>query len=368
MNNFLKEYLSEQSPSGAEIKGQQVWVKGMNQADEELSFDIDNFGNVIATKFLDDDENIKIMIAAHSDEIGWRISHVEDNGLIRVVRNGGSDTTVTIGSRCDIMTMFNGKIKGVFGQTAIHLRDDRLKCSDVHELYIDIGVDTKDEVFQSGLNIGDIVCGYDEPIMLSENRITSRALDNKIGGHILVEVAKLVKEHDFKNVSICFVNTIQEETGLRGAMMVAEALKPDIVLVTDVCHATDTPKINKAKVGDIKLGKGGAICRGSLLSEKLVELAIRNTPNGNGQILATKEGTGTDADSFALSNSGTPTCLIKTPLRYMHTQVETCDLRDATSIAETFAEMVKEIDRNSHVWKHYVNGVHNKQLINDMLK
>lgn len=366
MNNFLKEYLSEQSPSGAEIKGQQVWVKGMNQVDGDLRFDADNFGNVLATKAVYDSNKINIVIAAHSDEIGWRISHIEESGLIRVVRNGGSDTSVILGTRCDIMTMYHGKVRGIFGQRAVHLRKHWTEeTKEPHELYIDIGAESIEDVHQKGIQVGDIVCGYDEPMMLSENKITSRALDNKIGGHILVEVAKRIKDKDFKNVNVTFVNTIQEETGLRGAKMVAEQINPDIVFVTDVCHATDTPDINHAKVGDIKLGFGGAICRGSLLNEKLVELAT--TSSKKYQLLATKEGSGTDADSFALANGGTPTCLIKTPLRYMHTQVETCDLRDADNIAETFAEMICNIEKYHEEYKNLVDGVGNKNEITKLI-
>ncbi len=365
MDGFLKEYLTTQSPSGDEMRGQQVWVKGMYDADKTFGFDADNFGNVLAIKenFSNSgsEDRIRILVASHVDEISYRVSHIEDNGLLRVVRNGGCDPSVSLGSRCEIKTRFNGNHKGVFGQRAVHLRDSWTDEKDVNELYIDVGAEDKKEVDEMGIIVGDIVCGYDEPIMLSENRLSSRALDNKIGGYILKELANTLSDKRFNNIDLYFANCIQEETGLRGSQMIAHDIIPHIVLVTDVCHATDTPNIEKSKVGDIKLGKGGALCRGSLLNEKLVALASKSGESI--QVLATKEGTGTDADSFAIANGGTPTCLVKTPLRYMHTQVETCDLRDAKSIVGIFKYMIEQIEDNSDYWKGVCNGVPNKNLI-----
>lgn len=355
MDKFLKEYLTLQSPSGDEKLGQELWSKEMKEIDETLSLTTNNFGNVSATNDTNE-KKIHILVTAHVDEISWRISHINDNGLINVVRNGGSDQTVALGSRCSISTN-KGKIIGVFGQIAIHLRKEANKTLEVEDLIIDIGVDTKKDVINLGVRVGDIVCGYDEPIMLSENRITSRALDNKIGGYILTLLAKEFSGKCFGNVRVTYGNCIQEETGLRGAKMMANQLKPDIVLVTDVCHATDTPKIIKAKTGDVKLGNGCGLPRGSLLCEDLIDLALSTKDlNSEPQLIATIAGTGTDADEFSLANGGTLTCLVKTPVRYMHTQVETCDMRDVKDVAKCFENIILEINKNSSEWRGLIKS------------
>lgn len=346
---FLKEYLTLQSPSGDEVLGQRCWSDEMKRINPSLRFKVNNFGNVSATDDLSENK-IHVLVTAHVDEISWRISYIEDSGLIRVIRNGGSDQTVTLGSRCSITTKTK-KINGVFGQIAIHLRKERTEMVDVDGLYVDVGVDSKDEVVKLGIRVGDLVCGYDEPLMLGETRLTSRALDNKIGGYILTLLAEKLKGVDLTNVRVSYGNCIQEETGLRGAKMMAETLKPDIVLVTDVCHATDSPNVSKIKTGDVKLGNGCGVPRGSLLSEDLVN-TILETKNLNSppQIIGTSESTGTDADAFSLANGGTLTCLVKTPVRYMHTQVEMCDMNDVSDVATCFASLIADINGNPSKW------------------
>lgn len=338
MDKFLKKYLSTNSPSGAETEAQEMWEDKMCKILPNHQLESAFFGSSYMYE-LGGNKPI-IVIEAHVDEISWRVSQIESSGLVKVHRNGGTDETTALGSRVVLFNPLKGtSINGVFGQTAIHLRKDE-KLKKVEDLYVDFGFGSKEEALEF-ITVGDLICYTGKPMGLRDGKITSKAIDNKIGGYILVEVAKQLNDLNLQKVSVNFLNAVQEETGLRGAKLFCNIHKFDYAIVTDVCHATDTPNINRAIAGDIKLGGGAVLTRGSLLCENLVDMI----KDEGCQMLAARNSTGTDADEFAMSNGGTPTALIKTPLRYMHTQTELCDMKDVNHVISTIVALVVEIDR-----------------------
>jgi len=168
-------------------------------------------------------------------------------------------------------------------------------------------------------------------MVLNKNKFLGRALDNRIGGFMIAEVAKMLKENKVKlPFGLYITNSVQEEIGLRGAQMIAEKIKPDVAIVTDVCHDTSTPMIDKIQQGDLKFGKGPVLTYGPAVQNNLLSLVlsaaeVKKIPF---QRAAASRATGTDTDAFAYSNSGVPSVLISTPLRYMHTTVEMAHRED----------------------------------------
>ena len=192
-------------------------------------------------------------------------------------------------------------------------------------LFLDCGARNKKEVESLGIHIGAVATyedGYDE---LSHGYLIGRAFDNRIGGFMIAETARLLKENKKKlPFSLYIVNAVQEEIGLRGAEMIARRIKPDVAIVTDVTHDSTTPMINKFIEGECACGKGPSLCYGPAVHNKLLGF-VQNVAEKNKipvQLRAISRSTGTDTDSFAYANDGCPSVLISIPLRYMHTTVE----------------------------------------------
>ncbi len=260
-------------------------------------------------------------------EISWFVNYVTDLGLIYLKRNGGVDPSISPAQRVLIHGK-KGPVKAVFGWPAIHTRhgdDKKDPQPKVENLWLDCGARNKKEVEQLGIHIGAVVTykeGFDE---LANNNFIGRAFDNRIGGFMIAEVARLLKKNNKKlPYGLYVVNAVQEEIGLRGAEMIARRIKPNIAIVTDVTHDTTTPLINKNIEGDVSCGKGPSLSYAPAVHNKLLALVEKVATDKKIplQWRALSRSTGTDTDSFAYSNDGCPSVLISIPLRYMHTPVE----------------------------------------------
>jgi putative aminopeptidase FrvX len=282
------------------------------------------------------DKNFKVVIEAHADEISWFVNYINPEGLIYLKRNGGVDQQIAPSQRV-IIHGKKGPVKAVFGWPAIHTRSgngDKENQPKVETLFLDCGARNKKEVEDLGIHVGAAATyteGFDE---IAYNNLIGRAFDNRVGGFMIAEVARLLKENK-KTLpySLYVVNAVQEEIGLRGAEMIARRIKPDVAIVTDVTHDSTTPMINKNKEGECVCGKGPALTYGPAVHNKLLalieETAVKN--NIPYQLSAVSRSTGTDTDSFAYANEGCPSALISIPLRYMHTTVEMINKADIES-------------------------------------
>ena len=347
---FLYELLNTPSPTGFEVKGQRVWAKRCREFAD--SVESDAYGSAWATVKGTNENGPKVMIEAHADEIGFMVKYVDDNGFLRVDRIGGSDWATARGRR---LTFFGdkGEVLGIVGNTAIHIRDrkDGEKAPEVHELYVDIGAKSADEVEEMGIRVGHPGVYADSAIPFGKNQIVGRALDNRIGGFIISEVVRKLAEAEKKQVATCLaLNAVQEEIGGYGATMAAYHLKPDICLVLDVTHATDSPDIKHAQHGKITLGGGPSLTHGTanhpLIVQRLIELAKdKDMPI---QHEASSRFTGTDTDSIYHVRGGIPSALISLPLRYMHSIVEMADFDDVEAVIDlmtAFVLSIKEDER-----------------------
>src|SRR5690606_33815308 len=216
----------------------------------------------------------------------------------------------------------------------------------IETIWIDCGANSKEEVEEMGIHVGCVVTYPDEFSVLNDRYFVCRALDNRVGGFMVAEVARMIHENkDKMDFGVYFTNSVQEEVGLRGAEMITKTIRPDVAIVTDVTHDTTTPKINQIKEGEIKCGNGPVITYAPAVQNNLRELLIgaaeeRKIPF---QRAASSRVTGTDTDAFAYSNGGVPSALISLPLRYMHTTVEMVHKEDVENTIKLMYESLKKI-------------------------
>lgn len=330
--SFLFKYLNNASPTGYEAPGQKIWIDYIKDYVDE--WHLDNYGT--AYGIVNPGKEYRVVIEAHADEISWYVNFITDEGLIHVIRNGGSDHIIAPSMRVHIHTK-NGKLSGVFGWPAIHTRHGKNEnlTPSMENIFVDVGAKDKAAVLEMGIHVGCVMTFQDELTKLNDTYYCGRALDNRMGGFCIAEVARLLHENK-KDLpfSLYIVNAVQEEIGLRGAEMIANTIKPHVAIITDVTHDTSTPMINNKVQGDTKCGLGPVLTYApavhNLLLHQVMEVAESN--NISFQRAASSRSTGTDTDSFAYSNGGVPSVLISLPLRYMHTTVEMAHKDDVDGV------------------------------------
>src|SRR6476661_1130897 len=320
---FFRNYINTPSPVGFEFTGQRLWLDYVKPFVDEIL--TDPYGTAVG--IINPDAPFKVVIEAHADEISWFVNYITNEGLMYLKRNGGVDHQVAPAQRVFIHGK-KGPVKAVFGWPAIHTRinnADKEPVAKIENLFLDCGARSKKEIEDLGIHVGAVVTyqdGFDE---LAYDYYIGRAFDNRIGGFMIAEVARLLSENKKKlPFALYIVNAVQEEIGLRGAEMIARRIKPDIAIITDVTHDTTTPMINKMVEGDTSCGKGPSLSYGPAVHNKLLQLVenVAQKANIPVQLRAVSRSTGTDTDSFAYANDGCPSVLISIPLRYMHTTVE----------------------------------------------
>ena len=342
---FLEKYLNNTSPTGYESEGQKIWMNYLKPYVD--TFQTDVYGTAVG--IINPDAKFKVVIEGHSDEISWYVNYITDNGLIYVIRNGGSDHQIAPSKRVNIHTK-NGIIKGVFGWPAIHTRNrSKEEPATLSNIFIDCGCSTKDEVEELGIHVGCVVTYPDEFMILNKNKFVCRAIDNRMGGFMIAEVARMLKENKKKlPFGLYIVNSVQEEVGLRGAEMITQTIKPNVAIVTDVCHDTTTPMIEKKIEGDLQIGKGPVIAYAPATQNILRELIVSTAQEKKipFQRHASSRVTGTDTDAFAYSNGGVASALISLSLRYMHTTVEMVHRDDVENVIKLIYESLLKIENN----------------------
>lgn len=321
--NFFRNYINTPSPVGFEYTGQKLWIDYIRPFVDEVF--TDPYGTAVGV--VNPQNSFKVVIEAHVDEISWFVNYITNEGLMYLKRNGGVDHQIAPGQRVLIHGK-KGPVKAVFGWPAIHTRisnQDKEPVAKIENLFLDCGARNKKEIEDLGIHVGAVVTyqdGFDE---LAYDYYIGRAFDNRIGGYMIAEVARLLSENKKKiPFGLYVVNAVQEEIGLRGAEMIARRIKPNLAIITDVTHDTTTPMINKAIEGDTACGRGPSLSYGPAVHNKLLQF-VQDVAAKNDipvQLRAVSRSTGTDTDSFAYANDGCPSVLISMPLRYMHTTVE----------------------------------------------
>ncbi len=343
---FLTRYLNNASPTSFEASGQKLWLDYVKPwIDDYL---VDPYGTVVG--IVNPKAKYKVVIEAHADEISWYVSNISEKGYIYVTRNGGSDPQIAPSMRVNIFTD-DGIVQGVFGWPAIHVRDHSKKePPELKNLFIDVGAESKEEVEKMGIYPGCVITFQDEMTMLNDDRyIVGRALDNRVGGFMIAETLRQLREDEVElPFGLYVVNAVQEEVGLRGAQMIARRLKPDVAVITDVTHDTQSPPYGSVKnqEGDVACGKGPVLTRGPSVQNNLLNMIVDVAKKNDipFQRTAASRSTGTDTDAFAYSDIGVPSALISLPLKYMHTTVEMVHSEDVKNVSKLMTEFVKGLE------------------------
>jgi putative aminopeptidase FrvX len=331
---FLEQLLDAPSPSGYEQPAQRLFREYVAPFSDEVTTDV--MGNVFARLAGKGKDLPRVMIVGHTDEIGLQVKYIDDRGFLYFAAVGGVDAHLTPGKRVNIHTAA-GPLAGVIGKKPIHLMDtkDRETVVKLEAQYIDIGSRDKKEA-QKLVRVGDAITFESSFTRLQGDRVASRGFDDKAGCFVVAEVLRLVKASGKKlNVDLYGVSSVQEEIGLRGGTTSCYTVNPDVGICVEVDFATDQPDVEKKHNGEVGLGKGPILARGANINPHLFELlstaaekekiAIQHT--------ASPRATGTDANVMQISRGGVATALVKIPLRYMHTPVETVSLGDLENAA-----------------------------------
>lgn len=332
--SFLFEYLNNASPTGYEAAGQKLWLDYLSPyIDDRMT---DTYGTAVGV--INPEADYKVVIEAHADEISWFVNYITKEGYVYVIRNGGSDYQIAPSQRAKVHTA-HGIIPAVFGWPAIHVREDREKAPKFNgeSIVLDCGCGSASEVEALGIRVGSVVTFDADPMILNGNFLVGRGLDNRIGGFIIAEVARKLQEHKQKlPFGLYIVNAVQEEVGLRGAAMIARRIKPDLAIVTDVTHDTQSPHYNKIKEGDVACGRGPVLSHAPSVQHNVLKMLVEvaQSQNISFQRQASSSSTGTDTDAFAYSSAGVASALVSLPLRYMHTTVEMVHKQDIEQVID----------------------------------
>lgn len=334
---FLEEIIKTPSPVGYEDQLIKKVVEYTKHSAEDYIYD--NFGSVTAV--YNKDSKFKVMIAAHADEISLIVTGYNSDGSLTVDRNGGVRNKLYIGSKVRVITREGKVVLGVCGtNSSLNKKSD----VDAEDLFIDIGVSSKEEAMKVA-PLGSYVIHDTDMVELLDDKLSARAFDDRLGVFITQCACLKAKEMGAKVGIYATATTGEENTG-RGAYSSSSMIKPDIAVIVDVTYSNDY--IGADCQGEVKLGKGGVICLGSLPNRKLNELIEKCAKDINEPIQ--KEvwagRTATDGDTILHTNLGVPHVLFSIPLRYMHSPIEVASKKDIESMINVLAKFLCELDEN----------------------
>jgi endoglucanase len=342
--DLLKEMSQTPSPSGFEQPIQRVIRRVQTGIADDVKTDV--MGNVICRLDGQGENRPKVMLAGHCDEIGFMIKYVDEEGFIYFAPIGGVDAHLVPGQRVHVHTA-SGPVLGVVGKKPIHLMEpkDRETVVKFKEQFIDIGCGSQEETLAL-VATGDPITFVPSLERLQGDLVTSRAFDDKMGAFIVTRVLQEVKQRGAAPVDLYSVTTVQEEIGLRGASASVYGVNPDIGIAVDVGFSSDFPGINKAELGDLRVGKGPIIARGANINPVLFELLVTTAQQENipYQVVGMPRATGTDANVMQLSRGGVAAALVSVPLRYMHSPVEVLSLADLEATIALLSAVLYRID------------------------
>ncbi|MDR0532588.1 MAG: M20/M25/M40 family metallo-hydrolase [Verrucomicrobiales bacterium] len=347
MNNgweFLQELLSIHGPSGWETPVQRRWLDYVREYAEEIGTDA--YGNAFAV--LNPDAEKRVLVVGHADEIGYQIQYISNEGFLYVGRIGGTDVGMARGQRV-LVHGEKGAVSGVFGSLPVHLKNaNDEKLPKLHELFVDIGAGSKADA-EKRVRVGDAITFNYGVEKLTDKIWSTRAADNRIGIWAAAEVLRRCKKKGVK-IGVVAVSTIQEENGLYGAAMVGQSLNASAAVVVDVGHATDMPLCDFKRDGEIRLGRGPMLSRGSVNHPVVVGGLEKAARKGkiNYQLAIDSRASGTDADAIFRQKGGIPSAVVSLPLRYMHSTVETFNLDDLDNLADLIAQYLGGLKKDEN--------------------
>ncbi len=333
---LLNSIIKTASPSGFEDKLQLLLKDEYKEAEDFL---VDYQGSL--TAIYNKDVPFKVCLMAHADEISLIVTGYNNDGSLTVDRNGGISPKLYVGCKVRIITP-DKVINGVMGKNSNILGKEKLSAED---LFVDLGCSNKEEAMKL-VPLGSYIIHDTDMMELQNDLVAGRAFDDRLGVFIIQEAARKAYLEG-SECGIYATATTGEETSGRGAYSSAALIKPDITVVVDVTYATDYQ--SSGACGDIVLGNGGVICKGSLpnrkLNDLLKECAVELNLPVQYEVFAGR--TGTDGDTVCKANNGEPHVLFSIPLRYMHSPVEIASYKDINSMIEILSLFLKKINKDS---------------------
>jgi putative aminopeptidase FrvX len=327
MKPLIQKLVETQGPSGYESQ-----IRAMVRGEVEAYADemqVDALGNLIVRKGLGTPQGIKIMLAAHIDEIGVMVTQVDANGFIRFTTLGGVRPYTCIGGR---VRFLNGSA-GVINMEPL---DDMNKTPTFEQLYIDLGYSSRQD---SLLRVGDVGT-FERPFLDLGNRLVAKSMDDRIGAAVLIDTLRQIKDTPHQ---LYFVFSTQEEVGVRGATAAAFGIDPDLGLAVDVTGTGDTPRRSMVRM-EVSLGKGPAIKvrdGGMLADRRVVDWMVAGAGKlGLPYQLEILEGGSTDARAMQLTRAGVPAGCLSIPCRYVHSPSEMVDFNDVQQAVQLLVELV----------------------------
>lgn len=323
MLTLLEKYCSIPSPSGSEDLMRKAIIEDIK--DFATEYHVDNMGNLIVFKRGKARAKKKVMLDAHTDEVGFMITGIDENGYLRFDNVGGIDGKVIFGKRVKI-----GSVYGVIGGAAVHLlgADDRKKVRKNDNLRIDIGAQSKEDA-EKKVKIGDTAV-FDTKFEDMGEKIAARGLDDKVGCAVMVELIRSELEYD-----LYFSFSTQEEIGCRGAMVTAYSVAPDCAITVESTTAADLYGVPEDKKVCV-CGDGVALSlmdNGTLYDKNLVHKVLENAKaNGFQAQLKTAVAGGTNASAIHKSRNGVKTVNIALPCRYIHSAYCVASKSDITNL------------------------------------
>ncbi len=334
---FLENILTVASPSGDEVALQKIWIDYVKDYADEIRTDLS--GNVMG--ILNPNAEFKIMLTGHADEISFMVTYIDDKGFLYVTKAGGINPKLALGMRVRVLGE-KGIVNGVVGVKAEHQGGSKGEVK-VEDIYIDLGANSKDDL-EGIVSVGDYVIYDLDYKYLLNDKLAARGLDNRSGAFIVAEVLRRLKDEDI-NVGVYSVSTVNEETNMGGAYFAASSVNPNIAIACDVTFATDYSGLDPKKDGDVKLGGGPVLAKGSMVNKKINELLKKAAKDIDikTQIELVPQRTGTDADKMRFTNKGVSVALVSLPLRYMHSPSEVVSLIDVEQEIDLLVQMIKNL-------------------------
>ncbi len=327
MKQLIQKLVEIPSPSGYEAQ-----IRSVVQAEIEPFVDVlqvDALGNLIAQKGQGGADGIKIMLAAHIDEIGVMVTHVDENGFVRFTTLGGVRPYTCVGGR---VRFLNGTIGVIYMEPL----EDMTKVPTIDQLYIDLGLSSNQD---APVRIGD-VAAFDRSFMDLGDRLVAKSMDDRIGAAVLIETLRQIRNTPHQ---LFFVFSAQEEVGVRGATTAAFGINPDLGLAVDVTGTGDTPRRTKVRM-QVSLGKGPAIKvrdGGMLADRRVVDWMVRGAEKLSLPYqMEILEGGSTDARAMQLARAGVPAGCLSIPCRYVHSPSEMVDYQDVLQAVQLLVELL----------------------------
>lgn len=357
--SYLPNFLKIRTPSTGEDMGHNCLLQYLNGMGYDNVYK-DIFGSVVV-KCLVPNPSFTLLLDAHFDEICYSVFKIEENGFLRIKSVGGADVAISYGIPVWIHTKQHNQSKlvdGIIGNMSIHIKSDDNEDEKMNwnDLYIDIGVDSKEEASKI-VSVGDLVTAKDNCHLIGRNRIAGRALDNHIGCYTLLQILKQLKDHHIVlpyNLLCSF--TIQEETNLQGAKHLCHRLepKPDIAIAIDTDVSTDYPNVDIKEYQIIELGKGSVIAQTRVSFKPLLQL-IKHVGRTHHVPLQMSTHAAGDTNYSVMYHAGIPGIFIGIPGRYLHSSITMVDLFDVEDTVMLVYYLLQQLTTIRHTFIPYMS-------------